>query len=460
MLIYNTLTRQKEPLKTLKPKCINMYVCGVTVYDHCHLGHARCEVSFDVIRRYLISQGYQVTFVRNITDIDDKIIQRATVNQESCEALTARMIQSMQSDYASLGVLSPDLEPKATEYIETMKQLIQQLMDKGYAYATPKGDVYYRVRRFQSYGQLSGKIIDELVVGARVELNQDKEDPLDFALWKASKPQEPTWDAPWGSGRPGWHIECSAMCQSTLGETLDIHGGGPDLKFPHHENEIAQSEAITHKPLATVWMHVGTLRINENKMSKSLDNFLTIKDALAKHSAEAIRYFLISSHYRSDMNYSNEQLTEASVSLNRLYSALKGVQPEPDLASYGAVFEDHFHQAMSDDFNTPKAISVLFDLARQINRVKAQDTIQAAALSHVLLKLSNQLGLLYDNPEQYGQCGTSVSTDWIESMIEKRTLAKKKGDFKEADSIRTQLSEQGIELLDGRHGTTWKMSSS
>ncbi len=455
------MTRQKEPFIPLEPNKIKMYVCGVTVYDECHLGHARCEVSFDMIRRYFMQAGYHVTFVRNITDIDDKIIQRAQFNNESYSDLTARMISAMHAHYAALGVLPPDIEPKATDFVESMQQLIQRLIEASYAYVTTSGDVYYRVRRFKSYGCLSGKVIDELEVGSRVAFNHEKEDPLDFVLWKAAKPGEPAWPSVWGNGRPGWHIECSAMCQATLGDTLDIHGGGPDLKFPHHDNEIAQSEALTKKPLANMWMHVGALRVNQDKMSKSLGNFLTIKAALAEYPAEVLRYFLLSSHYRSEMQYTTDRLKEASNSLKRLYSAIQNIPCDQDKSQDSidelCPYESVFHQAMRDDFNTPKAFAVLFDLARDINKLKKIDLQSASLLAKKLLKLSHLLGFLYHHPEKYAQGDTGIDSEWIESMIEKRKKAKQQRDFKTADHIRQVLMKKGIELLDHRDGTRWQM---
>jgi len=434
-----------------------MYVCGVTVYDFCHLGHARCEVAFDIVHRYLKEKGYKVTFVRNITDIDDKIIHRAAENNEEISALTERMIQAMRDDYEQLGVLPPDHEPRATQYVQQMQNIIQTLIDKGYAYAVQNGDVYYRVKSFKEYGKLSGKVIEELQSGARIEEDAAKEDPLDFVLWKAAKPEEPSWPSPWGDGRPGWHIECSAMCQHTLGDTFDIHGGGPDLKFPHHENEIAQSEAATGKDFAKIWMHAGALRINSEKMSKSLENFFTVRDVLQKYSPEVVRYFLISCHYRSHIDYSEASLQEAEIRLERLYTALNGLNVKNVSPKIDTSFEKRFYETMDDDFNTPSALSIFFELVREINSTRKQDEQQAQSYAALLVKLSSILGILQGDPETYLQSGINIDPKWIELMIEKRNDAKKARQFSEADRIRDELADKGVQLLDSKEGTSWKV---
>ncbi len=457
MQIYSTLSRKKEHFTPIEPNHVRMYVCGVTVYDYCHLGHARSEVAFDVIRRYLLNKGYRVSFVRNITDIDDKIIKRANENNESVSSLTARMIDAMHEDYAALGILLPDVEPRATASVKKMQSLIQTLINKGYAYVAKNGSVYYRVRQFEGYGKLSGKVIEELKSGARVEADEVKEDPLDFVLWKGAKPREPFWSSPWGNGRPGWHIECSAMCLHTLGETFDIHGGGPDLKFPHHENEIAQSEAANGKQLAKIWMHAGALRINDEKMSKSLGNFFTVRDALKTYTPEAVRYFLISSHYRSHINYSEECLKEANIRLERLYNGLKGMNLSDVSMAEDTIYKDRFYAAMDDDFNTPEALAVLFDLVREINTKRQKNDEEAKPLAALLLSLGEVLGILQDNPESFLHSGSSVDKNWVESMIEARNKAKQLKDYAKADHIRELLSEKGIQLLDSRAGTTWKV---
>ena len=458
MQIFSTLSRKKEVFTPIEDNHVRMYVCGDTVYDYCHLGHARCKVAFDIVYRYLKEKGFKVTYIRNITDIDDKIIQRARENNESVTALTERMINIMNNDYRALDILSPDEEPRATAYVEEMQMLITTLIEKGYAYPATNGDVYYRVRRFEGYGKLSGKIIEELESGARVAADEAKEDPLDFVLWKAAKPEEPSWPSPWGDGRPGWHIECSAMCKHTLGETFDIHGGGPDLKFPHHENEIAQSEAATGQEFAKIWMHAGALRVDDEKMSKSLGNFFTIRDVLKKYSPEVIRYFLISCHYRSHINYSEASLKEAGVRLERLYTALNGLSGMSDAsAAEGTAFESRFYAAMDDDFNTPEALGVLFELVREINSLRKKSDEAAKPLAALLVRLAGILGILQGDPEAYLKSGSEVDAEWVESMISQRAEAKKSRDFAEADRIRDTLAENNVQLLDSREGTTWKI---
>ncbi|GGX78274.1 cysteine--tRNA ligase [Litchfieldella qijiaojingensis] len=456
MQIYNTLTRRKETFEPLEPGRIRMYVCGMTVYDYCHLGHARVMVAFDVITRYLRARGYDVTYVRNITDIDDKILRRAEENGESIASLTERMIAAMHEDEGRLMVLRPDQEPRATGHIVEIVDMIGSLIDKGYAYAADNGDVYYRVRKFADYGKLNNRDPDEMRAGARVEVDEHKEDPLDFVLWKAAKPGEASWSSPWGEGRPGWHIECSAMSTCCLGETFDIHGGGPDLTFPHHENEIAQSEAATGKLYVNTWMHAGAVRVNQEKMSKSLGNFFTIRDVLEAHDPEVVRYLLVASHYRSPINYAPDSLGEARKSLERFYTALEGVVPQE-----GAVdvrFDQRFVAAMDDDFNTPEALAALFDLARELNRAKKEAPEQAPALAFELKRLGGVLGLFTQDPSTFLKGGGEalpISEAEIEARIAERAAAKKTKDFATADRIRDELAELGIVLKDSREGTTW-----
>ncbi|MDI5983192.1 cysteine--tRNA ligase [Halomonas sp. M4R5S39] len=469
MQIYNTLTRRKEAFTPIEPGKVRMYVCGMTVYDYCHLGHARVMVAFDVITRYLRWRGFDVTYVRNITDIDDKILKRADENGEPIDSLTERMIDAMHEDEARLFVLRPDHEPRATGHIGEIVAMIETLIGKGYAYAADNGDVYYRVRRFEGYGKLNNRDLDEMRAGARVEVDEHKEDPLDFVLWKAAKPGEASWPSPWGEGRPGWHIECSAMSTCCLGETFDIHGGGPDLTFPHHENEIAQSEAATGKPYVNTWMHAGAVRVNQEKMSKSLGNFFTIREVLEVHDPEVVRYLLVASHYRSPINYAPESLSEARKSLERFYNALDGVEvdgkdeqsirQEQALAKavYGD-FEERFVAAMDDDFNTAEALSVLFDLARELNRARKEAPEQAPTLARVLVRLGGILGLLQQAPAAFLQSGAGelpLSEAEIEARIAARGEAKKAKDFATADGIRDELASLGIILKDSREGTTW-----
>ncbi|WP_299734335.1 cysteine--tRNA ligase [uncultured Endozoicomonas sp.] len=455
--IYNSLTRKKEPFTPLEDNHVRMYVCGMTVYDYCHIGHARTVTAFDVVARYLRARGYDLTYVRNITDVDDKIIKRAAENGEDFMALTGRMIAAMQEDFQRLGNLPPDHEPKATEYVPGMVEMIEQLIEKGFAYAPGNGDVYYRVRKFDGYGKLSGKILEELEAGARIEVEEKKEDPLDFVLWKGAKPGEPSWSSPWGEGRPGWHIECSVMGKSCLGDTFDIHGGGSDLKFPHHENEIAQSEACNHATFVNTWMHSGAIRLDNVKMSKSLGNFFTIREVLDKYDEELVRYFMISSHYRSSINYSEESLKEAGVRLERLYTSLKGLDLTGVAAAEDHEFEQRFFKVMDDDFNTPEALAVLFELVRHLNTVRSQDETAALPLAALLVKLGGILGILQGSPEAFLKSGSDVDESWIEEMIQKRADAKKNRDFAESDRIRDELAGQGIILQDSREGTTWKI---
>ncbi len=455
--IYNSLTRKKEPFTPLDGNHVRMYVCGMTVYDYCHIGHARTVTAFDVVARYLRARGYDLTYVRNITDVDDKIIRRAAENGEDFMALTGRMIAAMQEDFQRLGNLPPNHEPKATEFVPGMVEMIEQLIDKGFAYAPGNGDVYYRVHKFADYGKLSGKIIEELEAGARIEVEEQKEDPLDFVLWKAAKPGEPSWSSPWGEGRPGWHIECSVMGKCCLGDTFDIHGGGSDLKFPHHENEIAQSEACNGARFVNTWMHSGAIRIDNVKMSKSLGNFFTIREVLDKYDEEVVRYFMISSHYRSPINYSEESLKEAGVRLERLYTALKGLDLEGVSAPENNEFEQRFFKVMDDDFNTAEGLAVLFELVRHLNTVRSQDESAALPLAALLVKLGGVLGILQRNPEAFLKSGADVDEAIIETMIQQRNDAKRNRDFAEADRIRDELAARGVILQDSREGTTWRI---
>ncbi len=455
--IYNTLSKAKEPLKPLVDNQVRMYVCGMTVYDFCHIGHARVMVAFDVVSRWLRQRGYELTYVRNITDIDDKIIRRAQENGESFEALTGRMIAAMHEDEARLSVLRPDLEPRATDHIAGMHEMIQTLIDKGFAYAPGNGDVYYRVGKFAGYGKLSRRKIEDLKIGARIEVDEAKEDPLDFVLWKAAKPGEPSWESPWGAGRPGWHIECSVMSTCCLGETFDIHGGGPDLVFPHHENEIAQSEAATGKQYANAWMHAGAVRVDGEKMSKSLGNFFTIREVLEKYQPEVVRYLLVSSHYRSPINYSEDSLKEAKGALERFYTALRGL-PEAE-ATDGEAFVTRFGEAMDDDFNTPEACAVLFEMAREVNRLRETDLPAAAALAARLKVLAGVLGVLQMEPDAFLQAGAASKVDAaeVDALIAARLQARAEKNWAESDRIRDQLAAMGVVLEDGKGGTTWRL---
>lgn len=457
LAIYNTLTKTKEPLKPLIANQVRMYVCGMTVYDFCHIGHARVMVAFDVVSRWLRQRGYELTYVRNITDIDDKIIRRAQENGETFEALTGRMIAAMHEDEARLNVLRPDIEPRATDHIAGMQSMIQTLIDKGFAYAPGNGDVYYRVGKFVGYGKLSRRKIEDLKIGARIEVDEAKEDPLDFVLWKAAKPGEPSWGSPWGAGRPGWHIECSVMSTCCLGETFDIHGGGPDLVFPHHENEIAQSEAATGKLYANAWMHAGAVRVDGEKMSKSLGNFFTIREVLEKYQPEVVRYLLISSHYRSPIHYSEDSLKEAKGALERFYTALRGL-PEAT-AQGGDTFVARFGEAMDDDFNSPEACAVLFEMVREINRLRDTDMQAASGLAAQLKALARVFGILQMDPDTFLQAGVEGKVDvaQVEALIAARLQARSDKNWAESDRIRDQLTAMGVVLEDGKGGTTWRL---
>ncbi len=451
MKIYNTLTRQKEEFRPIVQGKVGMYVCGMTVYDLCHLGHARVLTAFDVIARYLRHKGFEVNYVRNITDIDDKIINRAKENGEAFDVLTERFIKEMHVDSKALGIEMPDSEPRATAHIDGIIEMVQTLIEKGYAYAADNGDVYYSVRKFEGYGKLSGKVLDDLEAGARVEVDEMKQDPLDFVLWKRAKADEPHWESPWGIGRPGWHIECSVMSTCCLGNNFDIHGGGPDLKFPHHENEIAQSEAATGSRYANNWMHAGAVRIDGEKMSKSLGNFFTIREILEKYHPETVRFFLLSSQYRSSINYSEDSLKEAQVKLERFYNALVTVDTHVTPAKDNE-FSNLFYAAMDDDFNTAEAIAVLFDLVREVNKAEGDKKL---ALGAQLRELGAVLGCLQLAPEEFLQAGSDVDAEYIEMMIQKRIDAKKAKDFATADGVRDELLAKGIVLRDGPEGTSW-----
>lgn len=462
--IYNTLTRSKQEFVPKQPGKVGMYVCGMTVYDYCHIGHARVMVVFDTVARYLRHSGYELTYVRNVTDIDDKIIQRANDNGEEFTALTERFITAMHEDEQALAVLPPDIEPRATRSIASIINMIQKLLEREYAYIGSNGDVFYAVNRFQGYGKLSGKNIEDLNAGERVDVDNAKRDPLDFVLWKMAKPGEPYWDSPWGQGRPGWHIECSAMSTCCLGNHFDIHGGGMDLQFPHHENEIAQSEGATGEPFVNYWMHNGFVRVNEEKMSKSLGNFFTVREVLKQYSRpDVIRFFVLSSHYRSPLNYSDQQLDEAVAALTRLYTALESVELSDQDMELN--YLRRFEEAMDDDFNTPLAISVLFELANELNKAKSgDDKTRQSNLAYTLKKLGRLLGILQAEPRDWLQGKVSVSEEVYQltipvninvvQQIQLRLDAKKNKDWVTADRIRDELKQLGIQLKDRPDGTT------
>ena len=457
--IYNTLTNQKEVFKPIDPSKVGIYVCGMTVYDFCHMGHARVLVMFDVITRHLRRNFKDVKYIRNITDIDDKIISRAIENNEDIFSLTKRFIDAMHEDEIALGVISPDIEPKATDSIEQMINMIESLIKNGLAYQGKNGDVFYSVRKFKNYGKLSGKNLDDLESGARVDIESNKEDPLDFVLWKMAKPNEPKWPSPWGDGRPGWHIECSAMSTHFIDDHFDIHGGGMDLTFPHHENEIAQSEGATGCKFVNTWMHVGFVNINDEKMSKSLNNFFTIRDILEKYDGETLRYFLISSHYRSPLNFSSTNIDSAKSALKRLYTATRGLSDNVSInyvSNNNLDYEDRFNSALNDDFNTPIAISILFEIAKQINVERLNDLKKANALSQLLKKLANFLGILEYDADEYLKQGSELSENEILDKISKREQARLSKDFAMSDQVRDELLEFGIILEDTADGTTWR----
>jgi cysteinyl-tRNA synthetase len=464
--IYNTLTRDKQVFTPIVAGKVSMYVCGMTVYDYCHLGHARVMVVFDMVSRWLRSSDYAVNYVRNITDIDDKIIKRANENGETISQLTQRFIAAMDEDSAKLGIIRPDIEPKATEFIDGMIQMISTLIEKGFAYAATNGDVFYSVNNFNGYGKLSGKTLEDLRAGERVEVDAHKKDPMDFVLWKSVKPNEPSWDSPFGGpnggkGRPGWHIECSAMSSHHLGKHFDIHGGGQDLQFPHHENEIAQSEAAhSHDgqpcQMVNYWMHNGFVRVDEEKMSKSLGNFFTIRTVLEKYDAEVVRFFILRAHYRSPLNYSDQHLDDAKLALTRLYTSLRGYVIADVAIDWQHPHAVRFKEAMDDDFNTPEAMAVLFELANEANKTKS---LEVAAL---LKSLASILGLLQRDPDEFLQGGVAAnlaSAEFkvdIDQLVIQRNEAKKTKNFAEADRIRKELADAGIVLEDTASGTTWR----
>ncbi len=455
--IYNTLAREKQVFTPIIAGKVSMYVCGMTVYDYCHLGHARVMVAFDMVNRWLRTSGYEVTYVRNITDIDDKIIKRAQENNETIAQLTQRFIDAMDEDSAKLGVVRPTLEPRATEFVDGMITMISRLIDKGFAYAASNGDVFYAVNNFADYGKLSGKSLVDLRAGERVEVDLHKKDAMDFVLWKSAKPGEPSWDSPWGKGRPGWHIECSAMSAHYLGQHFDIHGGGQDLQFPHHENEIAQSEAAhSHDgelcQMVNYWMHNGFVRVDDEKMSKSLGNFFTIRTVLEQYDAEVVRFFILRAHYRSPLNYSDQHLDDAKLALTRLYTALRGVETTDEAVDWQLAPAANFKTAMDDDFNTPLAFAVLFDLASELNKTKS------AVTGSLLKNLAAVVGLLQRDPDTFlqGKIEQVCQSLDVDALIVQRNLAKQSKNFTEADSIRKTLAEAGIVLEDSPQGTTWR----
>ena len=455
--IYNTLNNQKEEFQPIDANQVGIYVCGMTVYDLCHMGHARVMVMFDVITRHLRRNFPNVKYVRNITDIDDKIITRAIENNEDIYTLTNRFIDAMHEDEKSLGVLSPDIEPRATDSIDKMIDMIENLSKKGLAYQGKNGDVFYSVRNFKEYGKLSGKNLDDLMAGARVDIESNKKDPLDFVLWKKAKSDEPKWPSPWGDGRPGWHIECSAMSNHFISNHFDIHGGGMDLTFPHHENEIAQSEGANSCKFVNTWMHVGFVNVDDEKMSKSLKNFFTIRDVLKNYDGETLRYFLISSHYRSPLNYSKTNIDGAQSALKRLYNAINGLNKKvDDVSPIDTNFEERFNSALNDDFNTPMALSILFEIAKQINIERRNNPNKASALSIQLVELGNYLGILEYDADEYLKQGCELSESDISKKIEQREEARILKDFAMSDQIRDELFELGIILEDSVNGTTWR----
>ena len=469
--IYNTMTQKKEVFTPIEPGKIGMYVCGVTVYDYCHIGHARVTVSFDVITRYLRAAGYDVKYVRNITDVDDKIFNRANENGEPYDQLTQRFIDAMHEDERSLNILPPTLEPRATHYMADIINLVATLVEKGVAYPAENGDVYYAVEKFADYGKLTNRKTEDLLAGARVEVNEFKRNPLDFVLWKAAKSGEESWASPWGEGRPGWHIECSAMSTQCLADTFDIHGGGPDLPFPHHENEIAQSEAATGHQYVNYWMHAGAVRVNQEKMSKSLGNFFTIREVHEKYHPEEIRYFLISSHYRSPINYSEQSLQTARANLLRFYTALRDAPVASLDESRQGQHKDNencqayrlrFNEAMDDDFNTPEAIAVMYDMVREINKLREAQPGLAVLLVEELKALGGILGVLQEQPDRFIQRGSGADeeggfTAKVEALIEKRLAARLAKDWGAADATRDQIADLGVELEDRPDGKTiWR----
>ncbi len=456
--IYNTLSRQKEEFKPIHAGEIGMYVCGITVYDLCHIGHGRTFVAFDVVSRYLRYIGYRLNYVRNITDIDDKIIKRANENGESIGTMTNRMISKMHNDFAALGILPPDQEPRATRHIAEIIELVERLIERGHTYVADNGDMMFDVPSAADYGALSRQDLEQLQAGARVEVAEVKRNPMDFVLWKMSKADEPAWPSPWGNGRPGWHIECSAMNWKQLGAHFDIHGGGSDLMFPHHENEIAQSTCAHDGPYVNYWMHSGMVMVDREKMSKSLGNFFTMRDVLQHYDAETVRYFLMSGHYRSQLNYGEENLSQARAALERLYTALRYTDRNVEAVS-GETFDARFRAAMDDDFNTPEAYSVLFDMAREVNRLKGENGDAANTLAAKLREIANVLGILQQDPEQFLQSGAQTNVDEvaeIEHWLQARTDARKEKNWAQADIARDKLNELGVIVEDGPQGSTWR----
>ncbi|NMP17332.1 cysteine--tRNA ligase [Thalassotalea sp. Y01] len=454
--IYNTLTRQKEEFKPINPGKVGMYVCGITIYDLCHIGHARTYVAFDVITRYLRHVGYDVTHVRNITDVDDKIIKRAAENNETCESLVDRMTAEMYADLDALNVERPDIAPTVTTHMPEIIEIVERLITNEHAYVATNGDVMFDVSSYADYGQLSMQNLDMLQAGARVDVDDAKRNPLDFVLWKMAKPGEPSWSSPWGEGRPGWHIECSAMNSKHLGPHFDIHGGGSDLQFPHHENEIAQSCCAFNTPYVNYWMHGGMVQVDKVKMSKSLGNFFTLRDVLQKYDAETVRYFLISSQYRSQLNYSQENLGQARSSLERIYTSLRGVEPVA-VELNGNDYVNRFEKAMNDDFNTPEALPVIFELAKEVNRIKQAEPVKAAQLAYILIKLGAIIGIAQNDPESFFM-GDAQDDDaaLIEQLIEQRNSARANKDWAAADDARDKLKAMSVILEDSAGKTTWR----
>lgn len=457
--VYNSLTQQKEEFRPLTPGEVKLYVCGVTIYDLCHIGHARTYVAFDVVVRYLRYLGYKVTFVRNVTDVDDKIIRRAQENNESIDAVTERFLTYMHEDFAALNLVEPDIEPRVTTHMQEIIDLVEQLIAKKHAYVSDSGDVLFDVSSFPNYGKLSGQNLEQLQAGARVGVSEDKQDPLDFVLWKHAKAGEPSWPSPWGDGRPGWHIECSAMNGKHLGDHFDIHGGGSDLMFPHHENEIAQSCCAHDTPYVNYWMHTGMVQVNQEKMSKSLGNFFTIRDVLKSYTAETVRFFLLSGHYRSQLNYSEAHLEQAHAGLERLYTALRGIEPTTPSAVVRELYEERFRTALNDDFNVPEAMSLLFDMTRELNRQRAENPVVAAELAGLLKEYGAVLGILEQDPEAFLRGGDSDDVAQIEALIAERNAARKDRDWARADAARDALTAMGIVLEDTAEGTLWRRQS-
>jgi len=453
--IYNTLSRQKEVFTPIVEGKVGLYVCGITIYDFLHIGHARTYVAFDIIARYLKYLGYDVTHVRNITDVDDKIIKRAQENNETCDSLTSRMTKEMYQDFDDLNILRPDIAPTVTGHMPEIITLIERLIERGHAYVASNGDVFFEVKTFKDYGKLSLQNLDMLQAGARVDIDDAKRSPMDFVLWKMAKPGEPSWDSVWGKGRPGWHIECSAMNSKHLGSHFDIHGGGSDLQFPHHENEIAQSCCAFDTPYVNYWMHGGMVQINKEKMSKSLNNFFTLRSVLQEYDAETVRFFLTSSHYRSQLNYSQENLSQARSSLERLYIALRDIELT-EISLSDNVYAQRFEKAMNDDFNCPEAMAVLFDLAKEINRLKFEQDSKSAELAFVLVKLGEVLGIAQNSPEAFLQGDLDDESTLIEALIKLRNDARADKNWAAADEARDKLNEMKISLEDSANGTTWR----